>query len=525
MGYARWSVLLLVIAAFVSLALFHAHHWLRRTDSLQANDDNSGAVFGRVYDDQGPVAGANVRFKGAADAVRSDADGRFRLPRSASGSTRITAWKEGYRIGGAPVTTSPVVIRLAPLPRQDDEHYAWVDPEPDPVRAPNCGNCHAEIYREWAAGGHAGSVSDRHFLNLYDGTDWHGRQNVGWSLLAEHPDGAGVCTSCHAPTVAFTDLAYYDLRKAHGTAARGVHCDYCHKIAEVANEQIGLTHGRFGLKLLRPAEGQLFFGPFDDVDRGEDAFAAIYRDSRYCASCHEGTVFGVPVYTTYSEWLASPARREGKQCQTCHMAPTGRFDNMAPGKGGIRRDPRTLANHSFFAGNKSEMLKRCLKLHLVLSANGQELQAEVEVRTDQVGHRVPTGFADRNLVLVVEGFDNAGQAVAPRTGPLLPDRAGKRFAGSLGRIYAKQLSDFDGHTPVPFWRAQPDSNDSRLIPGRPDRISAHFPPGLSRLRVRLLYRRFWEEVAVAKDWPDNETTLLDESLAVPPGKQVDWTGP
>src|SRR5262249_31537693 len=145
----------------------------------------------------------------------------------------------------------------------------------------------------------------------------------------------------------FNDPGYNDLRRAEGVALQGVHCDYCHKIAEVDNPQPGLTHGRFGLKLRRPAEGQLFFGPLDDVDRGDDAYSPLYRESRYCASCHEGTVFGVPVYTTYSEWLASPAAREGKQCQDCHMAPTGLLTNLAPGKGGIPRDPKTLANHRF----------------------------------------------------------------------------------------------------------------------------------------------------------------------------------
>src|SRR5207244_7472645 len=94
---------------------------------------------------------------------------------------------------------------------------------------------------------------------------------------------------------------------------------------------LGVTHGRYILGLLRPAEGQLFFGPLDDVDRGEDALAPIYGESRYCASCHEGVVFGVRVYSTYSEWLDSPARREGKQCQTCHMTPTGTLTHLAPG--------------------------------------------------------------------------------------------------------------------------------------------------------------------------------------------------
>ena len=41
------------------------------------------------------------------------------------------------------------------------------------------------------------------------------------------------------------------------------------------------------------------------------------------ASGHEGVVFGVHVYSTYSEWLDSPARKQGRHCQDCHMKPTG----------------------------------------------------------------------------------------------------------------------------------------------------------------------------------------------------------
>lgn len=466
------------------------------------------AVVGEVHDEHGPVAGASVRFKGSPEAVWTDAEGRFRLPRRSQAAARVTACKAGYLIAGAAADAPGVAIRLTSLPSQDHEDYSWVDPDPDPARRHNCGNCHEEIHREWSASGHARSVSDRHFLNLYEGSDWHGQPNVGWSLLAEHPDGSGVCTACHAPTVGFDDPAYYDLRKAAGTASRGVHCDYCHKVADVGNRQIGLTHGRFGLELLRPAQGQLFFGPLDDVDRGEDVFAPLYRDSRYCASCHEGTVFGVPVYTTYSEWLTSPARAEGKHCQTCHMAPTGTLDNVAPGKGGIRRNPQTLANHRFFAGSQEEMLRRCLKVDVQLTSSPEGVLAEVEVRADQVGHRVPTGFADRHLLLVVEGFDAAGQPVAARTGPVLPPSTGMRFAGRRGRLYAKQLSDFAGHQPVPFWRAGPEPEDSRLLPERSDRSCYGFPAALCRVEVRLVYRRFWDEVAIQKNWPNDEIVIV-----------------
>jgi hypothetical protein len=479
-------------------------------------------LAGQVLDGRGAVGGARVRVKGAAAFTVTDSDGFFEL--AAHGRAgRVTAWKEGYLIGGTSARTGPLRIDLAPLPGDDNEDYAWVDAAPDPARSANCGNCHPDIYREWAASRHARSVNGRHFRNLYDGTDWRGRSGHGWNLLAERPEDSAVCTACHAPTVtSFLDPAYTDLRQARGVDASGVHCDYCHKIAAVDNQHFGLTHGRFGLKLLRPKDGQLFFGPLDDVDRREDAFAPVYRDSRYCASCHEGTVLGVAVYTTYSEWQASPAARHGVQCQGCHMAPTGRLTNIAPGKGGIRRDPHTLGSHRLFDGSQETMLRRCLRISPTVSRRSDAVHIEVEVRADGVGHRVPTGFVDRNLVLIVEGFDHAGKPVPARRGPRLPAVAGESARPGFpspppvrGRLYARLLKDFDGHSPAPFWRADPEATDTRLAPGRPDKSTYEFPPAVERVRLRLLYRRFWPAVAQEKGWPDNETAVSSQTVNVP----------
>jgi hypothetical protein len=440
----------------------------------------------------------------------------------------VTAAHEGSFIAGAPAGQRPLSLRLTPLPTADCERYDWVGPDPDPQQPHNCGNCHGEVHREWSLSGHARSLNNPHFRNLYAGSDAQGRPRVGWGLLLDNPDGAGVCTSCHAPTLSFDDPAYYDLRQATGPAARGVHCDYCHKVAGVRGEP-GRTHGRFGLELLRPAlpsnpppsgeegrvRGQLFFGPLDDVDRGEDVYAPLYRRSRYCATCHEGTIFGVHVYGTYSEWLDSPAWRQGKQCQTCHMAPTGTLTNLAPGKGGIPRDPATLGNHRFFAGSQEAMLRRCLHITATWRRTDIGLTAEVTVLAADVGHRVPTGFVDRQLLLVVEALAADGTLVAPRSGPVLPPEAGKDLAGRPGRLYAKLLHDFDGHSPAPFWRANPDARDNRLVPNEPDRLELTFPAEVDHLRVRLLYRRFWQQVADSKGWTDNEIVVADESFRCP----------
>jgi hypothetical protein len=424
----------------------------------------------------------------------------------------VSVGAEGYFIASKPLGPSPLDFHLTPLPREDNVGYEWVDPIPDRAAPHNCGSCHAEIYREWAGSAHGRSATGRHFRNLYEGTDWHGKPGIGWGLLAEHPLGAGVCSSCHAPAVRDDDPAFYDLRKLQGTGVHGVHCDYCHKIAGLGEGAIGLSHGRFNLRLLRPAEGQLFFGPLDDVDRGEDSYSSFYRDSRYCASCHEGVVFGVPVYTTYSEWLESPARRIGRQCQDCHMVPTGRMRNFAPGHGGLQRDPKTIANHRFFDGDKGAMLQRCLDVGATFEFSSNSVLVRLRVSAEGAGHRVPTGFVDRHLILWIEARDKLNRVLGALDGSVLPAAAGAALAGKPGRLYAKFLRGDAGRGPVPFWTDVPDVLDNRLDPGVGDALEMTFPLQLVEVRVRILFRRFWQEVARDKGWPDEDLMVLDKTF-------------
>jgi hypothetical protein len=468
-------------------------------------------ISGRVVDADGPVAAAGVRIQATVHHTTTDADGLFHLP-TVSEPANVTAWKEGAFIGVSRSDAAPLRILLKPLPAQDNPAYQWIDPGPSDKDDQNCARCHTEIVKEWSASAHSRSATDRHFRNLYEGTSWTGKAGVGWSLLDEHPTGAAVCTSCHAPAVADDDPAQFDLRELHGTAAKGVHCDYCHKIAGVGDGKIGLTHGRFNLRLLRPTQGQVFFGPLDDATRGNDAFAPIYHDSKYCASCHEGVVFGVPVYSTYSEWKKSPSYKEGRQCQDCHMAPTGRMTNIAPGNGGVERDPRTLGNHLLFDGDQEKMLRRCLQASVEWSRKADGVRATVRLWTEGAGHSVPTGFVDKHLILLVEGQDAAGKAVALQSGPRLPSSAGKELEGQPGKLYAKLLRDFDGRSPAPFWRADPEPVDTRLTPGRTDESEFEFAPATTKIRVRVLYRRFWEEVRRSKGWPDGDITILQREI-------------
>jgi len=469
-------------------------------------------VSGRVVDENGDaVAGARVRVKGNRQLVLTDSDGGFDLAFSSDlhGETTITAAKPGFVIAGVSADRAPLVITLAALPSEDFADYQWVDPRPDAAADHNCGNCHGEIFAEWRHDAHARATNGRKFLDLYAGTDAQGRKR-GWSLLDEHPTGSSVCTACHAPTVALDDPVYHDLRQASGVAAQGVHCDYCHKVQEAVTANVGLTHGRFAQRLLRPASGQLFFGPLDDVDRDEDSYSPLQKESRFCAACHEGVVFGVHVYSTYSEWLASPAREAGKQCQDCHMAPTGRMTNIAQGAGGIERDPWTLGSHEFLPGGKEAMLKRCLNVEVTAARSDEAWRIDVQVVARNVGHRVPTGFIDRHLLLIVQAYDDAGHEVSFKSGPVLPSAAGE-LANKPGRLFAKLLTGLDGHGPIPFWRPAAEPDDTRLVPERPERSEFLAPGAARRVRMRLIYRPFWESVVKEKSWEADEIVIFDRT--------------
>jgi hypothetical protein len=443
-----------------------------------------------VTDAHGPVAGALVRYQGECRQAKTDVRGHFRLPCPAKKPVRVTAWKPGYSIAAAFADRDPVHLQLVPLPALDNDDYVWLQPA-------SCQTCHGEIHREWSLSGHARASSNPRMLSMYE------------ALLADRPEDAGVCARCHAPTMP-DSTATYDLRRVSGVDAHGVHCDFCHKIVDAPTDKLGLRFGSNGYQLLRPlGREQLFFGPLDDAFREGEAFGylPLYKESRYCASCHEGVIYGVHVYGTYSEWLTSPAPKEGKQCQTCHMAPTGKMTNMAPGNGGIERDPKTLASHLLTGGTK-EMLQRCLSLKTRIEGT----RVLIETRVDNVGHRVPTGWIDRHLVLVVEAWDAAGQPLPLDGGSRLPPWAGAKLAGKPGWIYGKQFKQGTGDLPLAFWQAFEDPMDTRLFPGKDDPRSFAFAAAPAKVHVLLIYRRFWQPWIDEYGWGDQEMILVDRML-------------
>lgn len=477
--------------------------------SFAGAGDDARPIAGVASHGGRPVVGAVVRVPGQAISATTDEKGAFRMTVPAAATT-IAFAKPGFRIATAAVDAKPLTVQLEALPH-DHEDYAWIDPTPHALQAQNCGNCHGALSAEWSRSAHGRSAKNPRFLSLFSGDDG---KHKSWNVQAEHPLGAGVCAACHAPTLKSADLSY-DIRQAKGTDAHGIHCDYCHKIADAPTDKLGTRFGRDGLVLVRPGPGdRLSFGPLDDAVRpGESfSFAPVYRDSRYCASCHEGVVFGVRAYGTYSEWQASPAKKEGKQCQSCHMPPPTDRTNIAPNKGGIERRAETLSRHDF-PGATAELLKKSVKADIRAERGRDAVEVEVRLVAENVGHKTPTGFADRHLMLLVEGTDAAGKEAALLRGDVLPRRAGSA-AGKPGRLFGNQHLNPAGD-PLPFWVPEGTWIDSRLAPGNAESATWRFAPSIRSVRIRVVHRRFWPIVAETRGWKDYETVIVDRTVEAP----------
>ena len=117
-------------------------------------------------------------------------------------------------------------------------------------------------------------------------------------------------------------------------------------------------------------------------------------------------------------------------------------------------------------------------------------------------------------MLVVDARDAAGDAVDLQSGPRLPDAAGE-LAGSAGTLFAKLLRGTSGDAPVPFWHAGTIIEDTRLHPDRDHAFAFRFEQAPARVHVRLLYRKFWKQVADEKNWPDETIVVHALEVAVP----------
>ncbi len=508
-------------------------------------EPDARVLTGVVENDTGqPVAGAVVRLQGARDSAVSSNEGRFRLAvRGESGAKYVTAWKEGFYNGGTLLASGDASyrIRLKPLPPGDNTAYRWIPPrKPTDGAAVEssdkpCDTCHVQgdfpVVGEWESSAHARAATNPFFLAFFNGdrSAIPLAPDLGYRL--DFPRSSGNCAACHVPALALRRLHDADPNHAAGVERDGVFCDFCHKIKDVALDADGGRPGVLSMTFARPPQGeQLFFGPFDDVFPGPDAFKPLYKESRYCAACHNSRFWNVQAYSEFSEWSVSSYAKQGIHCQNCHMKPDGRTRQVAlASKGAIVRDPKTVASHTFRAGNDAQFMRSAVELKVRGELSGDALTVVAGVKNIGAGHHLPSGSPMRNMLLLVEARDEHGRLELLQ-GERLPVWAGTgpesagNYAGLPGKGYAKVLKDLVPYPadrrissnlsalyPAPHWRPVILESDNRIAAGAVDASSYRFrlpqsARGPIRIIVRLFHRRTF------RNWIDPQSPAIGDLL-------------
>jgi hypothetical protein len=527
-------------------------------------------VSGLVVDTAGnPVAGATVRIQATTNSTQSDVNGFFTLAGLDRGkSVSVSAWKQDYYCAKAETAlppTSGVTLTLRLYQTNDNANYQWIPPTGEN----SCYSCKPGVTQVWLDNdAHSRSAQNTRFLTMYNGTDVNGNQSprtrygysrdygnfplrpdpgrpyYGPGYKLDFPETSGNCAACHTPAAAIESPYGIDPNSVSGVNAFGVHCDFCHKIAAVRlNPETGLPYpnmpGVLSMDIRRPFPEdkdryQLFFGSFDDDNvPQEDTYLPLIKESQFCAPCHFGVFWDTVIYNSFGEWLESPYSdpQTGKTCQQCHMpAPTlldGQpMTNVAPGKGGVERDPLTIPGHTFPGAANTELLQNSVTMTASAHRQGDQIIVDVTILNDKTGHHIPTDSPLRQMILLVQATGTDGAVLELVQGPTLPDWGGVGdpsqgyYAGLPGKGFALILMElWTEISPTgAYWNPTRLVSDTRIPAFGSDSTQYIFSSPaqeLARVEVKLFFRRAFVNLMEQKGWGVPDILMEEQSITIP----------
>jgi FlgD Ig-like domain len=489
-------------------------------------------VSGFVLDEttHAPIPDAMVTLQTTQVKDTTAADGAFSLPGASGADLVIVAAKVGY-FNRYTIVTSPTtaaVIQIAAVPQEADTSYAFTDPF-------QCGACHDQQIEQWYGSPMSLCGQNTWVYDVYNGTGTPG--GMGGFVYTRDSAHAfsnpnSECASCHQPLSWIEEpfRALEDIHNLSDNAMHGVSCDACHKVAHIDETKFafpGMYPGVVTVTRPSAATGQVQYGVLGDTN----FIVPIFMQPSYqpqlvaevCGACHEDKndpdgngdfdePNGVSSEPTYNEWADSPYGDPESplfaSCVDCHMPSYGAIHacNEIPPD----RDPETIRHHRI-EGTTAPFLDNSVTLTCTGDVAGDSLHVHVSILNDLTGHSVPTGLPLRNMVLLVEAWnENDLQPLPFGGGPVVHDLGGigdpaqGYYAGLPGRLYAKVTADSLGASPAFPTEAATILFDNRIAALASDVTDYSFalPPlgGTIHARARLIYRRAFREFIDAKGW-------------------------
>lgn len=387
-----------------------------------------------------------------------------------------------------------------------EEHYAlsrFISPD-------ICGGCHDEIYSQWNGSTHKLAHGDIIYLATADD---------GLKGLTDKDEiaEAELCVKCHTPVgyvSGYPRNVSDDKSKIQDPAPQGVQCDYCHSIEgayAVYNAKFKHDPGN------GDADPGNKRGPFNDSqsDFHKSSFSEFHTKSEMCGTCHDvhHVVYGTILENTYQEWKASKYKKEGVQCQDCHMyqrkgvpgtGSTARLEN--PGKASVDGpDRKHIFTHYFIGGNtilpamnidsqQKEMAEERLRNAAVISVDGLEGNSiRVRILNNGAGHYIPTGLTHvRQAWVRIIVKDSKGKIIYSSG---VVDSKGN-ITGKPA-IYGTVFGDGKGNAVSNIAKAKKILSDNRLKPGEDkiEKFDIGSVSGKLTVEVALLYRGLDQGIA------------------------------
>lgn len=241
------------------------------------------------------------------------------------------------------------------------------------------------------------------------------------------------CLRCHAPGADLT----LDKDMLLENNSDGVFCDYCHNIIDRYDD----------IHYVLSINSQIKQGPYVTTVSSSHCIepSKLITQSQFCKDCHQYTnPLGVPIYNTYAEWFYSDYNTGSNitTCQDCHMP-------VYTGRSARNSDIRpNVYDHTFYGGNSASFLKECATVDIDSTIDAEEINIEVTVKNERVGHNLPANSGLRELVLIVRLKGPEGETI---------------WQGK--RVYTRVYGDLEGNPTLNHWHAAQILSDTTLKAG------------------------------------------------------------